>query len=286
MALSGAQDFWRAGAHVYFQRAAVSGTEQKFFDLGVVQSATPSIENTEVELFDPRSGVLQRVANEVSQIDETYEIECNNFNLDNISILFSASAPETFSQAATQVTDAVHAQPTPGALIKIRTKPVTATDIATKDNSSPIYLLTSIDTVKSADGMTTYTVDDDYEVVSLARGIIRTIVGGSGGIESETELQITYTPTAVSSSKRLIKPQTASAVLGEFWCFYTRDGVGANTRQTVRYAPNASMIPTGADIQVEEFSSMTFEASILSDILETEPAGTLLQFIGDLPSIS
>jgi hypothetical protein len=284
MGLAGAQDYWRVGARVYFQRSPVGAVEGKFFDLGTVQSASPTIEPTEVELKDPDGGVNRTVAKEISEIAETYEVECNNFNPDNLALLFAADAPESFVQAGAAVVDVRHDQPTPGALIKLRTLPVVITDPARKGNSTPIYNIASIQSVKSEDGLTTYTVDDDYEIVSLARGIIRTIVGGTGNIETEDILRISYTPVALSGL-RLVKPQTSGgSVEGELWIYYGRDN---NARQTSRYAPSATIAPSGTSFTVDEFSSLTFNISILSDVTdESTPAGTLTAFLGDLPAIS
>lgn len=90
MGVVGFQDFWVAGARVYIEKQT-SGTTQAtapLVDLGVIQSANPSISPEIVQLFDSDSGVRQIVDEGVTSIDESYDVQCSNMNMDNLSLLW------------------------------------------------------------------------------------------------------------------------------------------------------------------------------------------------------
>jgi hypothetical protein len=124
----------------------------------------------------------------------------------------------------------------------------------------------------------------DYEVVSLDRGIIRLLAGGSLELASGavTDLAISFTPTAITG-KRLIRPQTIHTIEGRGYIFYSRD---SHTRQSVRYA-EVSLSPQNAAMQVDNYSTFGLRVAVLSDPIEiTEPAGRLLDFKGELEATS
>lgn len=118
MAKVGAQDLWVAGSRFYFQRDAIDSVLQPLIDLGRIETAQPTIEPTEIEIFDSDGGVNKKLASQVTQIDETYEITCSNFSPDNLALLFLGQGVQDFSQSAAGVTNVTH-WGVPGKLIKI-----------------------------------------------------------------------------------------------------------------------------------------------------------------------
>lgn len=111
MSVVGFQDFWVAGIRVYVKRDAVEGVPQPEIDLGVIQSSTPTLTPTKLELIDSDGGVRRTVDETVSQIAESYDVVCSNFNRGNLALLFLSTAPAEFTQVAThkRVTTYLHA---------------------------------------------------------------------------------------------------------------------------------------------------------------------------------
>lgn len=139
MSAVGFQDFWVVGARVYVKRDPVSGTAQPLIDLGVIQSISPTISPTKIELIDSDGGVKRTVDYKVSQIDEAYDVVCSNFNKDNLALLMLATAPVEFAQAAAHknVVTYCHA----GRLLKVVDSDASAT---------PLYSLGAISGMTSA----------------------------------------------------------------------------------------------------------------------------------------
>ena len=268
MGLSGFQDFWVAGSRVYFKRDDVGGVDQPLMDFGTIQNATPALEVTEVELRDADCGLSKVVAKQVTEMTESYATECSNFNTEMLALLLMADPAEDFTQSATPVVDAVQDPAHEGYLLKIR-------DAA----GDPIYNLASIEFVKDNTGVITYVLDTDYNIVDLARGIIRVIEGGS--IIEDDLLKISFTPVALSG-KRMVKPQSQNNIEGEIFVFYSRDGC---SEQNVRHA-RVSITPASSNITPDDFSSNTFTITVLSDVTAADPAGEMLYFIGAEPDLS
>lgn len=273
MGVSGAQDFWIAGSRLYFQRNAEGGSSFPLVDMGVIQPANPSFELNEAELQDSDGGILRTVEKTIVSISEAYEIITSNFSPKARALFYLSDDPAEFTQSATPVTDIRHTAIV-GELVKL----VTSAGV-------PIFNITSIEDVElDPDGTpTTLTLDTDYEEVNLARGIIRLLANGTtGSLGDEVALDIDYTPTALSGQRQLL-PQKAQQIQGTGYLYFGRDN---NARQTVRYAEMA-LTPSSSAIQVEDYSNMTFNATVLSDPIETtEPAGQMVDFLGDLPSAS
>ena len=267
MGVTGFQDFWIAGSRMYFKRDPVLTVDQPLFDLGVLQQATPALEVTEVELKDADCGLRRTVAKQVTDMTETFSVECSNFNPENLSLLLMATPAEAFTQSATPQTDVTQDPAHLGYLLKIK-------DAA----GDPVYNLTSFDALKDPTAVTTYVLDTDYEIVSLERGLIRII----GVTIPEGELvKASFTPVALTG-KRMVKPQTTNNIEGELFLFYSREGCA---EQSVRHA-RCSITPSAAGISSEDFSSMTFNVTILADATADVPAGEMLYFEGTVPDAS
>lgn len=98
MAVRNFQEFWIAGARLYIERLQSDGSYGPLIDLGVIQQANPSLTPEIAQLYDADSGQRQIVDEALSSIDETYEVQCNNFNMDNLSLLFLAGEPQDFTR--------------------------------------------------------------------------------------------------------------------------------------------------------------------------------------------
>ncbi len=270
MGLSGAQDFWIAGSRLYFQRNPESGTNFPLLDMGVIQPANPSFELNEANLQDSDGGILRTVEKTIVSIDEAYEIVTSNFSPEARALFYLSDDPAEFTQAATPVTNVRHTAVV-GKLVKL----LTAAGV-------PIFNIASIEDVTlDPDGAATaLTLDTDYEATNLTRGIIKILANGTTGtLGDEIVLDIDYTPTALQGQRQLL-PQKAQQIQGTGYLFFGRDN---NARQTVRYA-EMTLTPSASAIQVEDYSNMTFNATVISDPIQTtEPAGQMLDIIGDLP---
>jgi len=125
---------------------------------------------------------------------------------------------------------------------------------------------------------------DDWEVVNLARGLIRIKSAASGGdITDLDSITVVYDTTALSG-KRMVKPQaTTTEIEGELTLIFGRE---SNAAQTVREC-RVSIVTTAASISADDYSSFTLQMTVLTDPTSTtQPAGRLLQFIGTMPTDS
>lgn len=274
MAIVGAQDFWLTGSRLYFQRDPVASVVQMHRDLGVIEPANPTLEIEKLELEDSDGGVKSTVTESVTKIDETYEITCSNLNPNNLALLFLANDPASFTQSASAVTDVRH-YAHPGELVKLLDADY---DAATP--GSPIFGITSIDDVTGVGGSPTYVEDTDWETVDLQRGIIRMITGGA--FAAAAAILIDYTPTAITGT-RMVTPQgLLGTVEGNAVLIFGR---GNNAQQSARYG-RASLTPSSANLQINDYSNFVLSLKFLSDLTAATPAGNLLYWVGSVPAVS
>jgi len=118
MSVSGAQDFWVVGSRLYFQQDAVDSVDQPWVDLGVIQTANPSLEVEKVELMDSDGGLKSLVDEAVTAMNETYEIVCSNISARNLAFLMMAEPPTSFTQSAAEK-EVTHDCPKVGGLVKL-----------------------------------------------------------------------------------------------------------------------------------------------------------------------
>jgi len=264
----GFQTFQLAGSRAYFQREPIGGVEQPFFDLGTVDPIVPTISPTPIELKDSDGGVNRVVAQAIADFSMEFDVVSANWNMDNMALLYGSTAPSSFTQSATPLTAVVH-YAYPGRLVKL------------KDASGNyMYGLSAIGTVTSNDGMTTYVLGTDYEVVSLERGIIRMIAGGA--FAAAANIKIGMTPRAISASNRLIAPQTQIAIYGKAWIVSSRESFGASNV----YEFSAALSPKAATGGTDAYNKITFGLKVLSDPALANPAGRVLAWQGALPLAS
>jgi len=124
----------------------------------------------------------------------------------------------------------------------------------------------------------------DWELASKERGIVRFL-------SSATKFTTALNPTgasvdisgwfdAISSAKRLFKPQSAQGVItGSAVLVWSRRN---NSEQTVREM-RVSVSPSGSNLQDQDFSNITLQFSVLQDVGSEDPAGRILQFAGGVP---
>lgn len=138
--------------------------------------------------------------------------------------------------------------------------------------------LTGTTTVVSSGG-TVYTPGTDYDILSDERGLVRIL---SGGAISTGNVKIAGATLAMSG-KRVIKPQALQGV--RQGTGYLVFGRGNNADQSVREC-TISITPNSANITADDFSSMTLTVKVLNEITSDDPAGRMLEFLGDVPDAS
>lgn len=270
----GHQQFWLTGSRFYFQRDPINGVIQPIIDFGIVDVINPTLEQTRVELEDNDGGILRLADEAVIRVNETYEVTCYNLSPEILSLVFLADPPQPLTQAATPRTGVKH-YATAGKLLKILDDDYDA-------NPTPKFTLgvASVQAVKSSDGVTTYVLDEDYEIVSLERGLIRILEGGD---IATGDILIDYTPRAITGN-RLIVPTAGFTTnpRGTGMIVWGREN---NQHQTARLARFSITSQTPA-FQIEDYSNVVLTARVLSDISLSEPAGRIEYWIGDLPDPS
>lgn len=102
MPIAGFQDYWAVGVQAYFKRADVNSVKFPLIDLGTIESVSPTIEPTTIELFDNKSGRGVRVANETIRISESYDLTLNSLSPNNRALLLYANPPENIAYTQTE----------------------------------------------------------------------------------------------------------------------------------------------------------------------------------------
>ena len=278
MAIVGMQDVWVAGSRFYFDRDGT--TNGYLLDMGTIDTANPSIEVSKIELKDGDGGMLVTIDSEVTEINESYELTVKNFNTEAMSTMFLASEPSALNQSfAFGDIDVMKVSLHPGHVAKI-----------TSDGEG-VYGISSATFTESAGTMVDYAATPataDFRWISKDRGIIKFLAGGAQSLadgDSVHTSAIAYDSSVhTSSNRRLIYPQQASgAITGRAYLFYSRRN---NAEQSVREF-KCSLSPTGAAMSVDDYSSFSLTASVLSDLTQTNDiAGIMAHIKGDEPSVT
>jgi len=270
MAVSGAQEFWVAGARVFIVRDAIGGVIQPLLDFGVITEVEPAVETEQATLRDPDGGILKKVDEVTISFEETYNLTVANFSPDNLNILFAGDGVQSFSQVATPLTSVVHANQTPGKLVKL----VNAA-------GTWMYGITSVEAVKGPSGTPVYVEDTDWEIVDLERGVIRMIDGGA--FAAQANLEIDFTPRAISGN-RLVRPQAGAASFNGRVALFI--GRAEKAEQHVREM-RCSITTESFAVPAEEHSSWVARFSVVEDATSVaEPFGRMLHFVGSVPATS
>jgi hypothetical protein len=126
----------------------------------------------------------------------------------------------------------------------------------------------------------------DFEIYNLDRGLVRLIPADEGGMITTaaiaTDFSIQMQLHAMSGFREFV-PQSAEQVEGEFEIWFSRDGF---TKETVRRIPRGTLSLNSSDFSSENFSTITFDISVLKSDQTTRPVGFVRQTKGDPQSLS
>ena len=289
----GFQDLWVAGSRFYFQRDTAGATTYPLLDLGTVNTISPTIEPTVLQLKDGDGGRLNLIDEGFSDINENYDVVIKNLNQENLQFLFLADAPSALGNPTGLKKQKIHTGP--GKLMKLLDNSNNgvydlSTDTFTGANGGFLGTYTSAgggftSRLEQFDGTNSATAD--YEVVSKERGLIRffdsganSITGKFAGLSNGINIGSIINSFAAGNS-RLLKPQSLSApVRGKGYIVFSRSN---NTQQSVREF-SCTVLPSSANFQVEDFSEFTLNVSVLSDIQADNIAGRYMYIKGDEPT--
>lgn len=120
----------------------------------------------------------------------------------------------------------------------------------------------------------------DWERVDEYKGIIRIIPGGRH--TADADLDVYYTTRALSGN-RLIRPQSLKGEFkGTMQLYFSR---GDDNEITVREC-KVTISPNSSSLSGDEYSTITFTITVLSDLSETNIAGRMIAIKGTLPTAS
>lgn len=279
----GFQETWLVGSRLYFKRDDEGTTEYPTLDLGTITQTTPNFEPTIIQARDPDGGRLNLIDEGFTEINESYEVTCLNINNENLNILFYGNETQQLSPTGTGTNTAVRhrAGVGPGKLTKLFSENLLAGETELK----AAYNVSGLSGTKVAGGGALVLFDGtnaataDMELISAERGLVRFFAGGSRSLADQDLVDLTFTETAYAANNtRLVKPQTATKPLnGKAYIVFSRNN---NTRQSVREC-DVSIQVNNAAFSIEDYSTVTFNVSVLTDILADDVAGRYIHITGD-----
>lgn len=245
-------------------------------DLGVIRDVmNPEVTNEVAELMDPYPGKLTPLAESTNRQDLVWNLKTGNANLDNLAMQLMSTAPQSWTQSGSAVTDS-RLTGKVGQLIAVWDKATTR---------ERVYDVASIEAVTiDPDGVPVVAAADDYDasVDLLRRGYVKLLAGGAAGLVegADVTIDLDYTPHAKSGA-RLIAPMSADTKRGYFEVFVAAEE-GAYEAVNRFYG---SWRPQTPEFAVEGYSSLNGQLRVLRDANNpTYPYGTWKHFRGDLPS--
>lgn len=135
-------------------------------------------------------------------------------------------------------------------------------------------------TISHGDGTSSnivYKPGVDWSVVSLARGLVRSLTGGA--ITPEGNISIQFLLAGLSGN-RLVLPQTISGnVKGLAVVYFGRDNFSSDSAREAR----VSLSTTNLNMTADDYSDFVLQAKVLSSIT-VAGAGRLLSIAGTLPA--
>lgn len=239
----GSQDLWVAGSRFFYKRdpfdAAGNGVlvAQPWVDLGIIETANPTLTPTTSTLKDGVSGIRQLVDSRTIRQLESYAIQTRNLSLRNWNLLLRGRRVESFGQTAgTNITRTCTHRFHPGQLVKIQ-------DEVGKD----LYALLNVHGVYTTTGITT--------------GVVTAISAGTPGVGP-------YTITVTGS---LIDP---AAPVGSFVVLKPEGLAGATAQANAGTYEILSKVTTGPTVlTVREVISSTEGPSLVGSIVYKSGAG-------------
>lgn len=220
----GSQDLWVAGSRFFYQRdpydAAGNGiiAAQPWVDLGIVETANPTLTPTVSTLKDGVSGVRQLVDTRTIRQIESYAIQTRNLSPRNWSLLLRGRRAETFSQTVqtTASTSCTH-RFFPGQLVKLQ-------DAVGKD----VYALLGVHGVHTTSSVTTGVVTEISHGAGSGPHTIK-VTGDLTGTHPGVGTFVVLKPEGLASG-------TAQANAGTYEILSKGSFVGGATVLTVREA--------------------------------------------------
>ena len=279
----GFQETWLVGSRLYFKRDDEGTTEYPTLDLGTITQTTPNFEPTIIQARDPDGGRLNLIDEGFTEINESYEVTCLNINNENLNILFYGNEAEKLFPTGTGTNTAVRhrAGVGPGKLTKLFSENLLSGETELK----AAYNVSSLSGTKVSGGGALVLYDGtnaataDMELISAERGLVRFFSGGSRSLADQDLVDLTFTETAYGANNtRLVKPQSATKPLnGKAYIVFSRNN---NARQSVREC-DVTLQVNSAAFSIEDYSTVTFNVSVLTDILADDVAGRYIHITGD-----
>lgn len=178
MSLVGTQNFWVVGAKCRFKRESTDTVDYPLQDLGLISNAEPTTEVTKIELNDPGCGVLTKVDEAVTQVNEEYVLTLRNFAPDIIQYLFLSDPPVDYSRTETPNTDGKGQNAYPGQLVQVLNSSLDPEfNLKSVDAVAVGADITAINTVPAV-GSQTFTLEGDLDGPWIVTDVV-TITGNT-----------------------------------------------------------------------------------------------------------
>lgn len=229
----------------YFDPEDANGELTGEIEFGNCPEVTVTISTEKAEHYSSMTGLREKDASVVVQIDRTGTLVCDNMKADNFALWLSGTKT-AMSQAAVAVTAEMRTV-TPGRFYQLG---------ATTANPLGVRNVTGV-TVKNSDATTTYDAGDDYNV-DLETGRLQIVVGGA--ITAGQEVQFGYTP--VASTFERVTTGSASEIRGALRI--VSDNATGGDRDY--YMPRVTLTPDG-DLPIiaegTDFVQLSFGLEVL-----------------------
>ena len=220
---------------VYFDPFDASGNLTGERDIGNCPGVTITISTDKAEHFSSQTGLREKDGSWIIQVNRTGTLTCDNFSPANAALWLSGTQ-QIKSQTATPVADEARS------VLKGRQYQLGATTA----NPLGVRNVTAV-TVKSDDGLTTYTAGTDYNV-DLETGRVQILEGGT--IANGT-VKFGYTP--VAGSFESVKSGAASELQGALR-IVSDNATGGNRDW---YMPKVTLSPDGDLALIAEGTDVT-----------------------------
>ena len=281
----GFQDFWVAGSRFFFEEDGQ--TNPHLVDLGTVGTISPNLEPTILDLKDSDGGREALIDQSFTDINESYEIECNNISSDNLNLFLFGNGRSGVGQATTYTSSDMQLTLTAsdfdaGAVIKLQKDGVDIYDL--QAITTIVRTTGGSATLEKYNGTNADTAD--YEILSLPRGMIKVYAGGASTLVAGNVLQPTATALALDDGdgRKILPQKLGSPKKGTGYLFFSRNN---NERNSVRQF-RCSIVPNSANFQIEDFSTVSFTVSVLADVnaSDGEVAGHIKELSLTQPTVT
>lgn len=228
----------------YFDPEDANGALTGEIAFGNCPELTVTISTEKAEHFSSMTGLREKDASVVVQVDRTGTLACDNMTGANFALWMSGTRT-VVSQVATPVTGELRSV-LPGRFYQVG---------ATAANPLGVRNVTAI-TVKNEDGTTTYDAGDDYNI-DLETGRVQIVEGGA---ITASIVQFGYTP--VASTFERVKTGSATEIRGALRI--VSDNATGGDRDF--YMPRITLTPDG-DLPIiaegTDYVSISFGLEVL-----------------------